>query len=204
MARNPRISLRRGAATTAVALTALAVLTGCGQDARTATVAAAAPGPVVTVVDPWVKAADAGMTAAFGTLRNTSGEDVRIVSATTSVAGRMELHEVGADAAGKKVMRPKEGGFVVPAGGTHTLAPGGDHLMFLDLKQPVRAGDSVAVTLTAADGATIAFTAPGRTFTGGKEDYVPGGMEGMGGMGGATGGPTPTGMPSMPAGTATP
>src|SRR5687768_8265309 len=48
----------------------------------------------IVVQDVWVKAADHGMTAAFGRLSNNSPRDVRIVSATTAVADRMELHEV--------------------------------------------------------------------------------------------------------------
>jgi hypothetical protein len=70
-------------------------------------------------------------------------------------------------------MRPKEGGFVVPAHGTHTLAPGNDHIMFMNLSSPLAPGDDVTVTLTADDGADWALTFPVRTFTGGNENYEP-------------------------------
>ena len=138
--------------------------------ASTAASTAAAP---VTIKDPWVKAADKGMTAAFGTLVNTSGADVTVVSASTPVS-RMELHEM-AMKDGKMVMRPKAGGIVIKAGGTHELEPGGDHLMLMDVTKPVRAGDEVTFTLTLAGGGTTTFTAVAKPFTGAGETYAPGG-----------------------------
>ena len=78
--------------------------------------AAAKPTPVggLTVKDPWVKAADKGMTAAFGTLVNSGTTDVTVVSAASAVSP-MELHEMAMQD-GKMVMRPKEGGLVIKAG----------------------------------------------------------------------------------------
>lgn len=125
----------------------------------------------VTVVDPWVKAVDDGMTGVFGTLANDSDAEVVIVSAESSVSAVAELHEVAANEAGDMVMMPKEGGFVVPAGGTHELAPGADHIMLMDVDGPLEPGTEVIVTLTTTDGATITFTAPARSYTGANETY---------------------------------
>ncbi|MCX6406236.1 MAG: copper chaperone PCu(A)C [Propionibacteriales bacterium] len=156
--------------TTLLLLAATTVgLTACGSssDADPATEAS-----TVSVQDPWVKAADSGMTAAFGTFRNAADHDVTIVSATTDgVAGRVELHEMATDEDGQMVMRQKKGGIVVPAGKTHTLEPGGDHIMLMDLTRPVEPGQDVRVTVRFSDDSTMSFTAPARSFAGAEEDY---------------------------------
>jgi len=135
--------------------------------------AAAKPTPVggLTVKDPWVKAADKGMTAAFGTLVNSGTTDVTVVSAASAVSP-MELHEMAMQD-GKMVMRPKEGGLVIKAGGEHVLEPGGDHLMMMNVTQPVKPGDEVTFTLTLADGTKTEFSAVAKPFTGAGESYAP-------------------------------
>lgn len=160
-----------GAAVAAAAL----LLAGCAGS----TPAGHAEG--LTLTDGWVKAADSGMTAAFGTLTNHTGDAVTIVSATSD-ASRMELHEMAMGDDGQMVMRPKEGGLAVPAGGTHELAPGGDHLMFMDLTKPLATGDEVEVTLTSDSGTTWTFRLPVRTFSGADEHYQGGSSSEMPGM----------------------
>lgn len=156
----------------ALTLTALAACSTGTSDTEDATATpAAADADALDITDPWVKAADEGMTAAFGTLTNDSDTDVRIVSATSEVTSSMELHEMATGDDGAMVMRQKEGGFVIEAGATHELSPGGDHLMFMDLTTPVQPGDEVTVTLTAEDGSTFEFTAPGRSYSGANEEY---------------------------------
>lgn len=149
----------RALAAVAALLLSLTACTSAGDD--------------LTVTDPWAKAADSGMTAAFGTLVNPTDADITIVSATSDVA-RMELHEMAMNDDGEMIMRPKDGGIVVPAGGEHELAPGADHIMFMELTEPLEPGDEVEVTLVAQDGAQWTFTVPVRTFTGAEEDYEPG------------------------------
>ncbi|WP_440072691.1 copper chaperone PCu(A)C [Streptosporangium sp. OZ121] len=85
----------------------------------------------------------------------------------------IELHEV-IDSKGKMIMRPKEGGFVIPTRGTHQLQPGGDHIMLIGLTEAVKPGAQIPFTLTLKDGKTVEFTAVGKEFAGGKEDYQPG------------------------------
>ncbi|GAA1709233.1 copper chaperone PCu(A)C [Nonomuraea bangladeshensis] len=166
-----------------VAGLAVVALTACGGSpqqaapavpaAATATPPAAQAGPALSITDPWVKTAKKGMSAAFGTLVNNSGTDVVVVSGATPLSPAVELHEV-VESAGKSVMRPKEGGFVIPAHGRHELKPGGDHIMLMDLAQEVRPGDEISFTLTLKDGGTFAFKALGKDFAGAKEDYQPG------------------------------
>jgi periplasmic copper chaperone A len=144
-------------------------LEAAGAPASASPSAAAQP---LAVKDIWVKTATSGMSATFGTLMNTTGTDVTVVKATSTASPLMELHEV-ADVDGKMVMRPKEGGFTIPAGGMHELKPGGDHLMMMDIKTPVTAGTEVTITLTFGDGKTMEFTALGKDFAGGNESYQP-------------------------------
>ncbi|MEV0397033.1 copper chaperone PCu(A)C [Polymorphospora rubra] len=172
-ARRPAWAARLGAG---IAVLALLALTGCGADDATAgdPDAPATPGTAaaLTVRDPWVKVADSGMTAAFGTLVNESDAPVTVVGATTPVSP-MELHEMAMQD-GAMVMRAKPDGITVPAGGSHILEPGGDHLMLMALRRPVRAGDEVEITLTLGDGRTVGFTALAKPFAGAQESYAPG------------------------------
>lgn len=153
---------------------ALSVLPACGGGSEAASEQSAA----VTIADPWVKSTEAeAMTAAFGTLTNASDEDVTVVAAETDVSPTVELHEMAGDDAGEMVMREKEGGFVIEAGGEHELSPGGDHLMFLDPSAAIEPGQEVRITLTFADDSTMSFTAPARDFAGANEDYDPEGHD---------------------------
>ncbi len=166
----PALSLLSAAVLAAVALT------GCGSS-DSADSAATTPSPTAAAVafdETWVKAADTGMTAAFGVLSNSSAEDITLVSAASPSATMMELHEMAMTDSGM-VMRPKEGGFVVPAGESLTLEPGGLHLMFMGLTAPIKAGDEVPITLTFDDGSTLKVMPVAKPFTGGNEQYQPSG-----------------------------
>lgn len=128
----------------------------------------------LTMTDPWVKSAEEGMTAAFGTLVNSGDSDVTIVSAETDITDTMELHETVQNDDGTMAMQEKDGGFVVPAGGEHELAPGGDHLMIMDLLRPVEPGEVVTITLAFDDGSTTDVEATVKAFTGADEEYQDG------------------------------
>ncbi|NRQ31622.1 copper chaperone PCu(A)C [Nonomuraea sp. NN258] len=157
-------------------------MAGCGGEPTTA--AAPAPSastsasadagvPALTITDPWVKTTGKAMTAAFGTLVNNTDAAITIVAGATPLSPTVELHEV-VESGGKMVMRPKEGGFVVPARGTHQLQPGGDHIMLMGVTDEVKPGARIPFTLTVKDGRPLEFTAVGKDFAGGKEDYQPG------------------------------
>ncbi|MFC8851295.1 MULTISPECIES: copper chaperone PCu(A)C [unclassified Micromonospora] len=185
----PRRPRRTAALLSAVLVAAAAA--GCGSS-DSASTAAPSPSPsvsvsaaagVLTVRDPWVKAADKGMTAAFGTLVNDGDADVTITGAATDVSP-MELHEMTMKD-GKMVMQAKQGGIVVKAKSSHVLEPGGEHLMLMNLRQPVKPGDELTFTLTFGDGRTQTFTAVAKPFTGAQESYAPGhGATPMPGMSG--------------------
>lgn len=155
------------------ALAACALLgTGCSasSDDRKELMAS-----TVTIENQWASGAETGMAALFGTISNNGDHEARIVSGQSPVAGRIEVHEVVPDAAGAMTMRPKEGGLEVPAGGSRELIPGGDHLMLMDLEQPLRPGADVSLTVVFEDGSTLPVTAQIRDFAGANEEYTPGG-----------------------------
>ncbi|WP_240197083.1 copper chaperone PCu(A)C [Nonomuraea lactucae] len=158
-------------------LAAVAALGACGSQPTAQTTTAptgaatpAAAGSALTITDPWVKTTKMGMTAAFGTLVNTTDADIAVVAGTSPLSPKIELHEV-VESGGKMVMRPKEGGFVVPARGTHELRPGGDHIMLMGVTEEVKPGARIPFTLTVKDGSPLEFTAVGKDFAGAKEDY---------------------------------
>jgi copper(I)-binding protein len=168
---------RSGVVLAAVAL----ALAGCGTTAGAspdgADGAAEPAGQSVTLADGWVKAADSGMSAAFGELTNAGPDDVTVVSATTEASSMLELHETVENESGEMIMREIEGGFVIPAGDTLTLAPGGSHIMLMDLTDPLEAGEEATFTLTFADDSTFEFTAPVKDYSGANENYVGGDAE---------------------------
>lgn len=127
----------------------------------------------VTIENQWASSADTGMAAVFGTLNNTGHHEARIVGGESPLAGRVEIHEVTSEGTGAKTMRPKAGGIAVPADGTHDLVPGGDHIMLMDLSQPLKPGADVDLTVMFEDGSTLPVTAQVRDFPGADEDYQP-------------------------------
>lgn len=164
------------------ALSVLAVaallLTGCSQDSTanntSETVSASQSTAALTVTDPWVKAAEDGMSAAFGTITNTSDQDVTIMSASTPASPMVELHETVMGSNGTMQMQEKQGGFVIPAKGKLVLEPGANHIMLMGLTKPVKAGDDISFDLKLKDGSTVTFTAQGKDFVGANENYTGG------------------------------
>ena len=162
-------STRAGIAGLALVV-ALALAGGAGTPATTPSATTAANS--LSITDPWVKAADSGMSAAFGTLENAGTSDVTVVSAQSAASSMLQLHETVSNAAGEMTMQQKQGGFVIPAGGALELAPGGNHIMLMDLTNPIKAGDEAVFTLTLSDGSTIDFTAVAKDYTGANETYT--------------------------------
>ena len=98
--------------------------------------------------------------AAFMVLMNTADQDDRLVAAKSDVAARVELHTHREIADGVMKMMEVEEGFVIPAGGTHMLARGGDHVMFMGLSEPFADGGTVAVTLVFEHAGEVAVEIP--------------------------------------------
>lgn len=179
------MSVRR-ALSSAAALALLLALSACDAgDPSPAASSTGTPTPsvvgAVVLEDGWVKAAESGMSAAFGEVVNSTGADVTVVSVSTPASTSTELHETVQDDAGQMVMREKEGGFTVAAGESLSLAPGGNHLMLMGLVGPLQAGDEVDLTLTLADGTSVDATVPVKDYSGANETYEGGEDMEMGG-----------------------
>lgn len=158
----------------AVLLTTSACGTGSGagtSSSSDSTAEAAETTAAVTVEDPWVKAAEDGMTSSFGLLTNEGEEDVTLTAVESSISDAIELHETADDGSGSMSMNEVEGGFPIAAGETLELAPGGNHIMFMDFDGPLAAGDTVDITLVFADGSRVDYDAAVRDFAGANEEY---------------------------------
>lgn len=152
------------------------LVSSCGSTEKPATQEAAVTSPGVLVEDAWVRATtgakDTTMTAAFLSLTNPGDTDVKLTSATSPVAGVVQLHEMAMQD-GKMVMREKAGGITVPAASHAHLSPGGDHIMLMSLKRPLNPGDEVPLTLKFSDNTTHDLKVPVKAFTEEEEHYHP-------------------------------
>lgn len=104
----------------------------------------------ITVEDAYARVSRPGAPngAAFMSILNDGNEPVQLVAAESDVAARVELHTHIDAGEGVMKMRKVEGGFAIPAGGSHELARGGDHVMFMGLERTLETGDTITVTLT--------------------------------------------------------
>ena len=111
----------------------LALLLALGAQAQT------------TVKDAWVRGTVAGQKATGLFAQITSAGGGKLVSAASPLAGVVEIHEMAMDG---NVMKMRAVPAVeLPAGKAVELKPGGYHIMLMDLKQELKAGDAVPVTL---------------------------------------------------------
>ena len=100
----------------------------------------------VTVKDPWVRATVPQQKATGAFMQLTSAQDARLVEVKSPVAGVVEIHEMTMEKDVMK-MRALPKGLELPAGKGVELKPGGYHVMLMDLKQQMKEGDTVPVTL---------------------------------------------------------
>ena len=98
--------------------------------------------------DPWARGVSdvAPECGGFFTVTNKSGTADRLVSASSSLAERIEIHAIKV-VGGDIKMRPLPDGLRIPAETTLTLKPRGYHLLLLGLKAPLTKGESLPVTL---------------------------------------------------------
>jgi hypothetical protein len=99
----------------------------------------------VQVKDPWVRATVPQQSATGAFMQLASPTDARLVSASSPVAGVVELHEMKME---NNVMKMRAlPGLAIPAGKVVELKPGGYHLMLQQLKMQMKEGDTVPITL---------------------------------------------------------
>ncbi len=100
----------------------------------------------VTVKDPWVRATVPQQKATGAFMRLSAPAESRLVEARSSVAGVVELHEMVME--GNVMKMRAVPGIELPAGKAVDLKPGGYHVMLMDLKQQIKDGETVPITLT--------------------------------------------------------
>lgn len=98
--------------------------------------------------------------AAFMAIHNSGSEDDQLIAVRSDVAARVELHTHLQGSNGTMQMVAVPEGFPIPAGGTHMLQRGGDHVMFMGLNEQVKEGDIIHVTLTFAKAGDIPVEIP--------------------------------------------
>lgn len=98
-----------------------------------------------TVSDGWVRGTVPAMKATGAFMNIVSAQGGKLVSASSPVAGIAEVHEMKMEA-GVMKMGPVPA-LDLPAGQTVALKPGGYHVMLMELKQQIKEGDTVPLTL---------------------------------------------------------
>ena len=120
----------------------------------------------VTVTDPWIRGTVQGQMATGAFMKLQSAKDARLVEAASPVAGVVEIHEMTLE---NNVMRMRAvKALDLPAGRAVELKPGGYHVMLMDLKQQMKEGEMVPVTLvveTSGKRETIEVKVPVRAPT---------------------------------------
>lgn len=135
-----------------VAAVAAALLAACTPPATKAPEPAPTPEVIAAtpiIADAWAGTTPNGATVAAGymSITNPGAIEDKLVSAASPRAARVEIHEMKMEGTTMS-MAPVTGGVVVAPGASVALAPGGFHLMFMDVTGPFVAGETVPVTLT--------------------------------------------------------
>ena len=113
----------------------------------------------IQVQDPWVRAAppNAKVLAAYLEIRNSSGKPQILTGVSSSAFGQIEIHQSVIHDNIAHMEQLKE--LTIPPHASLVLKPGGSHLMLMDAKKPLTAGDQIPMTLNFSNGKKIKFTA---------------------------------------------
>ena len=98
-----------------------------------------------TVSEPWVRGTVPQQKATGAFMQITSAKGGKLISVSTPAAGVAEIHEMTMEGSMMKMRALPS--LALPAGKAVELKPGGHHLMLMDLKAPLKAGDTVVLTL---------------------------------------------------------
>lgn len=101
------------------------------------------------IAAPYVRAMVPGAEVGGGymTITNTGGTNDRLIAVSSSRAVKVEVHEMKMDN-DVMVMRQLAGGLPLPAGKSVELKPGSYHLMFMDVVDPFKQGETIRARLT--------------------------------------------------------
>jgi periplasmic copper chaperone A len=133
----------------------------------------------LVISQAWSRATPGGAKIGGGylTIENKGSAPDRLVGGLSDTAAKVEVHEMTMNN-GVMTMRPLEKGLTIDPGKTVKLAPGGLHLMLMDLKAPLKKGDKLPITLeferagkvqVSLDVQAVGAQGPGAASGGGKE-----------------------------------
>ena len=134
----------------------------------------------LVITQAWSRATPAGakIGGGFLTIENKGSAADRLVAVSGDIAGKIEIHEMTMNE-GVMKMRALDKPLAIEPGKTVKLAPGGYHLMMMDLKSPLKKGDKVPVTLEFEKAGKVEVTldvqgvgaqAPGSASSGGHDE----------------------------------
>lgn len=111
----------------------------------------------LVITQPWSRATAGGAKVGAGylTITNKGTASDRLVGGSLPQAGRFEIHEMKMED-GVMKMRPLAGGLEIKPGETVKLAPGGYHIMFMNLKEPLKQGETLKGELQFEKAGTVA------------------------------------------------
>ena len=114
----------------------------------------------IKVDHAYIRATVPGQQVAGGFMKieNKGNGTDQLVSASSPVASEVQLHEMAMEGNVMKMRQVKD--IAVPAGGSVELKPGGLHLMLMNIKAPLAAGESVPVKLKFAKAGEVEVKMP--------------------------------------------
>jgi periplasmic copper chaperone A len=125
----------------------------------------------IVIEQPWTRATPAGAKVAAGymTIVNTGREPDRLIGGSLPHAGGFQLHDMKMDGDTMK-MREKAGGLEIKPGQKLELRPAGAHVMFMNLTEPLKQGETLKGQLRFEKAGTVDIQykveAPGAQTTG--------------------------------------
>ena len=113
----------------------------------------------IKIENAYTRATVPGQQVAGGFMKiENKGSADQLVSASSPIAGEVQLHEMAMEGNVMKMRQVKD--IAVPAGGAVELKPGGLHLMFMNIKAPLAAGETVPVKLKFAKAGEVEVKVP--------------------------------------------
>ena len=109
---------------------------------------------VLTVNEAYARSTNPSVGAAFMSITNSGESDCVLVAASApTVTDRAELHTHVEENGVMSMVQVDS--ITVPAGGTHALVRGGDHVMFMATKAPMTQGDEFELSLDFGECGTV-------------------------------------------------
>jgi len=114
----------------------------------------------IKIEDAYTRATAPGQQVAGGFMKieNKASAPDQLVSASSPAAGEVQLHEMSMEGNVMKMRQIKD--IAVPAGGVVELKPGGLHLMLMNIKAPLNAGETIPVKLKFAKAGEVEVKMP--------------------------------------------